>query len=93
MLDVKEHGLSGSVIEGENEKTFSAPLPMYVHNLADILEKVRWAPFAVNMQSWRVVKDGDKFHFYEKHTKYYDAETYGDVQKIDTEKKLITRHV
>ena len=64
-------------------------LPVFeMQNQIDILpqkdvEVFRWAPSAANMQTWRIVKDGDKFHFYEKHTRYYDAETYGDVQKID----------
>ena len=61
--------------------TFSTPLTMNEQNLSDILEAVRWAPSAANMQPWRVVKDGDKFHFYEKHTKHYDVfeggKTYG----------------
>lgn len=31
--------------------------------LSDILEAVRWAPSAANMQPRRVVKDGDKCRF------------------------------
>ena len=31
------------------------------------LEMVRIAPSATNAQPWRIVKDGDKFHFYEMH--------------------------
>lgn len=65
------------------DRSFSTPLPMNEQRLSDILEAIRWAPSAANMQPWRVVKDGDKFHFYEKHTKHYDAENYGDVQKLD----------
>lgn len=65
------------------DRTFSTPLLINEQKLSDILEAVRWAPSAANMQPWRVVKDGGKFHFYERHTKYYGAENYGDVQKLD----------
>ena len=35
------------------------------------------------MQPWRVVKDGNKFHFYEKHTEGYNSGAGWDVQRID----------
>lgn len=65
------------------DRSFSTPLSRNDQKLSDVLETVRWAPSAANMQPWRIVKDGNQFHFYEKHTRHYDAENYGDVQKID----------
>lgn len=64
-------------------RTLSTPLALDDPNLQEILESVRWAPSAANMQPWRIIRNGNQFHFYEKHTRHYDAETYGDVQKID----------
>lgn len=66
------------------DKNFSTPLTISDQNLADMLETVRWAPSAANMQPCRIVKDGNNYHFYEKHTKGYTTNpAYGDVQKID----------
>lgn len=65
------------------DRTFSSPLSMDDQKLSDMLETVRWAPSAANMQPWRIVRNGNQFHFYERHTKQYDAENYGDVQKLD----------
>lgn len=65
------------------DRSFSTPLSINDPTLSVILETVRWAPSAANMQPWRIVKDGNQFHFYERHTKQYDAENYGDVQKLD----------
>lgn len=49
------------------EKDFSHPLSQQTAGeYADCLEAVRLAPSAKNAQPWRVVKDGDSFHFYEK---------------------------
>ena len=45
------------------------------------LEAVRWAPSAVNKQPWRIVRDGETFHFYLKRSLPADAK--GDVQKLD----------
>lgn len=58
------------------EKHFSTPLT----EPSELLEAVRWAPSAANRQPWRVVKDGNTYHFYEKHTMPAGA---WDVQKID----------
>lgn len=52
------------------------------HGLYDDLEAVRLAPSAVNKQPWRIVIDGKKAHFYEKHDKGYLTADY-DLQKID----------
>ncbi len=51
----------------------------------ELLESVRWAPSAANMQPCRVVvTDGNKYHFYEKHTKGYKSSiSKWDIQKID----------
>ncbi len=50
--------------------------------LKDALTAVQLAPSAVNKQPWRVVIDGNKAHFYEKHDKGFTAAGY-DLQKID----------
>ncbi len=50
--------------------------------IADALECLRLAPSAVNKQPWRVVLDGNKAHFYERHDKGYVTDDY-DVQKVD----------
>ena len=47
----------------------------------EALELVRLAPSAVNKQPWRVVKQGDAFHFYKKSS--LPANPKGDVQKLD----------
>ncbi len=52
------------------------------HGLYDDLEAVRLAPSAVNKQPWRVVIDGKKAHFYEKHDKGFVTPSY-DLQRID----------
>ncbi len=50
---------------------------------SDLLEMVRWAPTAANMQPCRVVKAGKAYHFYEKHPDGYQKGAGWDVQKID----------
>ena len=47
----------------------------------EALELVRLAPSAVNKQPWRVVKQGDAFHFYKRSS--LPANPKGDVQKLD----------
>ncbi len=49
----------------------------------ELLELVRWSPSAANMQPCRIVRDGRKYHFYEKHTMGYTPGAPWDVQKID----------
>ncbi|WP_035768878.1 nitroreductase family protein [Butyrivibrio sp. NC2002] len=51
-------------------------------DLYNALEAVRLAPSAVNKQPWRIVIDGNKVHFYEKHDKGFLTPDY-DLQKID----------
>ena len=60
---------------------FQTPL-VDVEALA-ILESVRWYPSAANMQPCRIVRDGNKYHFYEQHTTGYRNAYAWDVQKID----------
>lgn len=48
----------------------------------DALEAVRLAPSAVNKQPWRVVKQGEAFHFYKKSSLPFDG-ARGDVQQLD----------
>lgn len=47
------------------------------------LEHVRWAPSAVNKQPWRIVRQGNVYHFYEKKDKGFINPNTGDLQKID----------
>lgn len=61
------------------EKDFSTPITESI----DLLEAVRWAPSAANRQPCRVVKDGNAYHFYEKHTMGTGAGEGWDVQKVD----------
>lgn len=46
------------------------------------LEMVRLGPSAVNKQPWRIIKDGEKFHFFLSRTKGYGVASY-DLQKND----------
>ncbi len=61
------------------ENNFMSPLTEQI----DALEAIRWYPSAANMQPCRVVKVGNVFHFYEKHTMGYKAKVAWNVQKID----------
>lgn len=64
------------------EGGFDTPLPPARAGIyADALEAVRLAPSAVNKQPWRIVKQGDEFHFYKKSS--LPATPKGDVQKLD----------
>lgn len=47
---------------------------------ADILEAVRLAPSAKNGQPWRIIKNGDSFHFFEKKT---IPSSNHDIQRLD----------
>lgn len=62
---------------------FSTPLTAEDPAVSDALEAVRLAPSAVNQQPWRVVRQGARFHFYEKHSKGYAGKEGGDLQKVD----------
>ncbi len=60
------------------ENDFSHPMS----ERSDVLEAVRWYPSAANMQPCRVIKTGNAYHFYEKHTEGYRGGEW-DVQGID----------
>ena len=47
------------------------------------LEMLRMAPSAVNLQPWRVVLDGNAFHFFEKHARGGKVVGTVDMQRID----------
>ena len=61
------------------EGSFSTP----IQQKDELLEAVRWAPTAANMQPCRVVKCGNRYHLYEKHMSGYKPGAPWDVQKID----------
>ncbi len=48
-----------------------------------LLEAVRWYPSAANVQPCRIVKEGNKYHFYEKHKEELRKAMLWDIQKID----------
>ena len=63
------------------EKDFSTPLSKEnAGEYADILEAVRLAPSAKNAQPWRILKDGNSFHFFEKKT---IPSSNHDIQRLD----------
>lgn len=65
-------------------ESFAAPLDVNgTGSLRASFEMLRRAPSAVNKQPWRVVKQGDVFHFYEKRDKGYIKPETGDLQRID----------
>lgn len=65
------------------EGDFTKPFAAADEGLKQALEAVRWAPSAVNKQPWRIVKNGNEFHFYLKHDKNYATADGGDLQKVD----------
>jgi len=61
---------------------FDRPLtPEGAGAFREALELVRLAPSAVNRQPWRIVRQGDAFHFFKKRS--MPANPLGDVQKLD----------
>jgi len=63
---------------------FSSPLAAEeAGDYRAVLEMVRLAPSASNKQPWRIVRDGNHFHFYQQQTPGY-SKTFGyDIQRID----------
>lgn len=61
------------------ENDFSNPIT----SEEEILELIRWAPSAANMQPCRVVRTGNKYHFYKKANPRYKNHASWDVQKVD----------
>ena len=49
----------------------------------DILTNVQLAPSASNKQPWRIIKDGENFHFYEYKSPGYSKPFGYDIQRID----------
>ena len=64
------------------DKNFSVPIAVSDEKIKTALEAVRLAPSATNQQPWRIVRDGNRFHFYEQHSKSLAGRDW-DVQKID----------
>ena len=64
------------------ENDFATLLHSEEAKIQNALEAVRLAPSAVNKQPWRIVKCGNAYHFYEKHT-IGGNDTAWDVQKVD----------
>lgn len=63
------------------ENDFNTPLSKEkAREYGAILEAVRLAPSAKNAQPWRIVKDGDTFHFFEK--KDLPSSSH-DIQRLD----------
>ena len=57
-------------------------VPLYLDNeIKEALDGINWAPSAVNKQPWRIIKQGNTFHFYKKGE--LKGEGVIDVQKID----------
>ncbi|MPW25563.1 nitroreductase [Alkalibaculum sp. M08DMB] len=52
-------------------------------NYANALEAVRLAPSASNKQPWRILKRGNKYHFYLKSNKGYSDRLGFNIQRID----------
>lgn len=70
-------------VENPYELPFDKPLLVEnAEELQSALELVRLAPSAVNGQPWRVVRCGDRVHFYEKRGRGMASDTW-DIQKID----------
>ena len=65
------------------DRDFDTPLHEENPDAALALELVRLAPSAVNRQPWRVVRDGNRYHFYLRHDKGYRSEAAGELQKVD----------
>lgn len=65
-------------------QSFASPLTAEIAGAyAFPLEMTRLAPSASNKQPWRIVKDGDKYHFYEEKAPGYSDRLGFDVQRID----------
>ena len=72
------------------EKDFNHPMEtINLHELSTALEMIRLAPSASNKQPWRVVREGNAFHFYLQRTPGYKdsmlkkALGIVDLQRVD----------
>jgi nitroreductase len=100
ILEKKQSGVTmRELVGGHNRKTwenlffrgkFGIPLsPDEAGPYAVPLEMVRIAPSATNKQPWRIIKDGDSWHFYMQRTRGYgNTLTFkllniADLQRVD----------
>lgn len=72
------------------DENFEAPFEKeVVGEFGQALEMVRLAPSASNRQPWRIVRDGDLWHFYLRRTRGYRTNNYAkvlnmaDLQRVD----------
>lgn len=66
------------------DNNFSTPLSQEdAKEYASVLDQVRLGPSASNFQPWRIVRQGDSYHFYEAKTKGYAERASYDIQKVD----------
>jgi nitroreductase len=73
-----------------DEKLGQSLAPADAAGYAEVLEAVRWAPSASNKQPWRVLRLGDRWHFYLQRTKGYGKGSgvysllkLADLQRVD----------
>lgn len=66
-------------------RDFETPLTKYstLGDYKTVLENVRLAPSASNKQPWRIVKNGNTFHFFLQQTKGYSDKLGFDIQRVD----------
>jgi nitroreductase len=69
---------------------FEEPLlPAQAGDFGTALEMVRWAPSASNKQPWRMIKNGQTWHFYLRRTQAYRNNllarllSFSDLQRVD----------
>ena len=62
------------------DEGFNKPL-LIDDEMKDVFEAVRLAPSAINRQPWRIIKQGNSYHFYKKQGIKIDPDF--DMQKID----------
>jgi hypothetical protein len=74
------------------ERRFGVPLDAGAVDAgyADALEAVRMAPSATNRQPWRIVRDGERWHFFVQRYKWYGKRSplfialrIADLQRVD----------
>jgi len=71
------------------DRQFGSPLVLSDKDKYSLpLEMVRLAPSASNKQPWRIIKDGDKFHFYMQRTKGYRESLPFKILKIDDMQRI-----
>lgn len=65
-------------------RDFTCPLTEHttLDEFKDVLENVRLAPSALNKQPWRIVKQGENFHFFISNDKEEEKNLY-NIKNID----------